>query len=885
MMTDTTHGMLDLFFATQTRCGRQLVDKLDARGRGIFGPWRDRRLSDAGPEWSFREVSPEMIDLHVSGKLLYRSERARLQTYGVSENGTSVWTAVDLDVTAGGKHSNQPQHFATTEEAVHAALRVRAGATQLGIQSWLEITKSGGIRVWVFFAEPVSSADAYAFGKLLVLRGGLHPSTEVFPNTLTPFASPVLLPYAGVAAVGRQIVLDPATKEPMPISEFIAGALAGRTPSERIAAIVDAAVGAGEVKRLAEGRMSTQGNCGPADDADAARRWRAILAGCARLRSIVERAEAGQPLDYFDWAIRLLPHLKALGEWGHAEFHRLSAFDQRYSEAECEIKFDSLDGGPTRCDKMGCSLDPHADCGLPVKWSSPVYFASQATSRERTDWEDPIPLGDHKLPPFPLEVLPPALAGFVRDVAVCTQVPADMPAMLALAVVAAAGARRCLVRIGDTHSEPLNLYVCVVMEPGSRKSQTLDQVTAPLRAFEREEYAKMEPVITASRSEREIQETRLRNLRATSAKCNKPTDREALSAQIQEITENIAEVPVAPRLLADDVTPEKLASIMAQQAGVMAIFSAEGGIFGTLAGRYSDGKANLDLFLKAHAGEEYRCDRQNRPSEFVRNCCLTMGLTVQTDVIASMAEHASFRGRGLLGRFLYSIPEDLVGDRLYQNRRPNLAAADLYAAAIASILQLPEADPVDPVSRHTLTISGASLEIWAEYANEVERRQKKGADLYEIRDWASKLAGAAARIAGCLHLVAHAGGKSPWSIPISPENVAAAWAVAEYLVPHAQTAYGRMGAEATIAQARRLLAWITRCRSETFSQRSCQQALRSNRAPLDLTDALHLLCEHRYIRPLPATRTGEFGGRPKSTEYEVNPALRTRTTRGQEVSE
>lgn len=46
------------------------------------------------------------------------------------------------------------------------------------------------------------------------------------------------------------------------------------------------------------------------------------------------------------------------------------------------------------------------------------------------------------------------------------------------------------------------------------------------------------------------------------------------------------EVPVLPRLVADDVTPEAAASLLADHGGRLAIISAEGGIFDTMAGRY-----------------------------------------------------------------------------------------------------------------------------------------------------------------------------------------------------------------------------------------------------------------------------------------------------------
>ena len=61
-------------------------------------------------------------------------------------------------------------------------------------------------------------------------------------------------------------------------------------------------------------------------------------------------------------------------------------------------------------------------------------------------------------------------------------------------------------------------------------------------------------------------------------------------------------VPVRPRLVADDVTAEAAGSLLAEQDGRLAVLSAEGGIFTTIAGRYSTAP-NLKVFLKGHAGD------------------------------------------------------------------------------------------------------------------------------------------------------------------------------------------------------------------------------------------------------------------------------------------
>ena len=111
--------------------------------------------------------------------------------------------------------------------------------------------------------------------------------------------------------------------------------------------------------------------------------------------------------------------------------------------------------------------------------------------------------------------------------------------------------------------------------------------------------------------------------------------------------------PVHPvRLIVDDVTPEKLVSLMAANDGKMAVISAEGGLFDILAGLYNS-NVNIDPFLKAYTGDSIQIDRQGRPSETIDNPALTMLLMIQPSVLEKIIENGKFNGRGLTARFLY----------------------------------------------------------------------------------------------------------------------------------------------------------------------------------------------------------------------------------------
>jgi hypothetical protein len=109
--------------------------------------------------------------------------------------------------------------------------------------------------------------------------------------------------------------------------------------------------------------------------------------------------------------------------------------------------------------------------------------------------------------------------------------------------------------------------------------------------------------------------------------------------------------------------------MLAEQGGRLAVLSAEGGIFSILAGRYS-GAPNMDIFLKGHAGDMARVDRQSRDAAYIDRPALTLGLAVQPEVLRAIAAMPGFRGLGLLARILYSVPENTVGWRKPETAEP-----------------------------------------------------------------------------------------------------------------------------------------------------------------------------------------------------------------------
>jgi hypothetical protein len=414
----------------------------------------------------------------------------------------------------------------------------------------------------------------------------------------------------------------------------------------------------------------------------------------------------------------------------------------------------------------------------------------------------------------------------------------------------------------------LNLYITPVLGPGERKV-LLRQAAAPLEAAESSLCEDRAQEVERRRIQRAIGEQRAKQLQAEAAKEKIPAKREQLAVEAAQLLEEMPDDLFVPRLLLDDATPEATVRVLAEQGGVVAVVSEEAGsLFEMLAGRYSQNAApNLDAHLKAYDGGTIRVDRIGRPPLVVRNSALTILTTPQPAILDRIAAVPEFRGRGLIARICFVLPESRVGGRIYRNRPIDPRVANDYEDTIVRLAQLPIAPPEEVPLLH---LTGAALDVWADFANELELGQADCGSLMGIRDWASKHAGRAARLAGIFHMIRHRGG-TPWNHSISAEDVLAGWATAEWLKEHALVAFERMAASPESQLARRILAWIRRGQRAVFSVRDLFTDLRLKEGPDALSPGLQELAHRGFVRRQPDPPGKPQGGRRASPVFVVNP--------------
>jgi hypothetical protein len=491
------------------------------------------------------------------------------------------------------------------------------------------------------------------------------------------------------------------------------------------------------------------------------------------------------------------------------------------------------------------------------------------------DWPELVPLDAPNLPRLDLVHLPSWAGDYARAIAADTETPPELAAGMVLVACATAAARRLRVMVKPGYFEPCNLWAVVALPPGNRKSAVQSAATKPLLAWERDQATIMDPEIKRISSERKTLEARAKEKRDKAVKEKDNSKAAELAREAADIEAGLPRIPMLPQIWTSDATPERLGALLAEHGECMAWLSSEGGVFDLLQGRYSNGIPNLDLVLKAHSGDAERVDRGSRPPVFLKAPRLSIGLSPQPDVLRGLAAKPGFRGRGLLGRFLYLLPPSPLGYRALQSNPVPEGVRDAYAAGLRAMLDWePAIDEHDTERPNLLRLTPEAFGEWHAFAQAIEVKMRPGCEMEHFTDWAGKAPGAAARLAGVLHGIKHAHGK-PWEASVTVETMTAALEIMAVVSRHSLAALDMMGADPTIAAARLVWDWIERGRLDRFTVREAFNALRGTfpRVAM-LRDSLEALEERGYLEVSEPPRDGP--GRPPSAPVRV----RTEIARG-----
>lgn len=504
--------------------------------------------------------------------------------------------------------------------------------------------------------------------------------------------------------------------------------------------------------------------------------------------------------------------------------------------------------------------------------------AARAAIREAVDrqdsgdWDEPTRL----TPPAPPELDVKLLGGIgemAQAVAVSLQVPVDIPAWFGMAAASAAIGGRRTVSPKPDWSEPVTLYSMTVAAPGEKKSPSRSAMVAPLAEEEQRRKTEDRYAVARDQQERRIAEACVAEAEKKVITAKNAADRKKFRDNLDAVRnemEELGEPKVPTQMLADDTTPEAAAGVMAEQGERLAVISAEGGFLGNIAGRYSK-EPNLEIVLKSWSHEPHTVNRKNGPPLFLTRPSMTLALAVQPGMLTGLGDTAEvFESRGFTGRFVFSVPVSMVGQRTYDTERIPDDVRRRYADSLARMITA----IWDDSEVREMNLDEDAQGIFKAFWEEWERRHLVPGELTSVEGWSKKLPGQLLRLAAIMTLFDAAD-----CMTVSGETMANAVALVPYLLAHARLVVDLMSAEkqSKLGPARAVLDWLRKRHPEgalTAEDVKRGVAGQSWFEGVDsVKQALEVLERHGWVRWLPEPdRTGRRG-RPPAPRFVVHPRV------------
>jgi hypothetical protein len=558
---------------------------------------------------------------------------------------------------------------------------------------------------------------------------------------------------------------------------------------------------------------------------------------------------------YPDWlAVGMALHSAGddlLGDWD--SWSRQCS--EKYEEGACAAKWRSFtDGGGLTLgsllywaqeDSGWTPAGPRGSFGRSTAGGSAPPPRDKGGAAALFQWSKPLPLADAPgVPPFPLHVFPDGLQRFATDAAEAAACPVDYVAgpMLALAG-AAIGASRAL-QVKQGYSERAALYLAVAGLPGGGKTPALKAAAAPFHDTQARLHAEWRQAVEDAHAEAE-----------KAGKGARP------------------KLPQERLIFVDNVTVEVMGKLLEQTTRGLVMITDELTAWVARLNQYKRGQGDdRQFYLSAWAGQPVSVHRKNpdAPRVYVAHPFVAVVGGLPPDMVTRLCGERR-ADDGFLDRilFVYPDPPAATGESW---RCVGKEEAECWRLALLRLFGLEqEAGERGPRPRF-VHLTSCGRRAWEVFTTGQADDLNAGKVPDHLRGPWSKFRGYCARLSLVLHFLRCAAGEAA-DEDVDGQDVEQAAELVAYFQGHARRVYHALGADARLADARKVLQWLReRPDLKRFTRRDVHQGLRGSErfTAADGLDApLQLLERHGYVRKVEVPH--ERGpGRP-SDVYVRNP--------------
>ena len=375
--------------------------------------------------------------------------------------------------------------------------------------------------------------------------------------------------------------------------------------------------------------------------------------------------------------------------------------------------------------------------------------------------------------PFPVDVLPKTIQSALAEVNSYTQAPQALIASELLATISLACQGSFNVRRPNGPAIPCSIWTLTIAESGERKSAVSSIVAKPIEELQNECAKKAEDALLTYEIEYlawQVEQKAI--LDGIAKKIKKDESSDALKLKLKEHKLTEPKKPICVKFLYENTSPEALQQGLFENGKFAGIFSDE-------AGSVFDGQAmrNFSMMNTLWGGGTLTVDRRSSPSFVLQDARLTMSLMVQPSVIQKFYDKRGeeARGIGLLARFLISQPPSTQGFRYISNNVTSWDYLNVFHDRIRALLKQSISDDGGHyLVGQVLELSPDAANYWTNKYNAIEARILFGGELFNVKDYASKIAENILRISALLHVIEGYDG------PISEDTVSRACVISKW---------------------------------------------------------------------------------------------------------
>lgn len=385
---------------------------------------------------------------------------------------------------------------------------------------------------------------------------------------------------------------------------------------------------------------------------------------------------------------------------------------------------------------------------------------------------------EEKIPPFPLEHLPPAVRAMAEAIARTERTPETLAGCCILGFLSASIGAGLQITSGPNRVTRANLYIMASAESGSGKSETYRHAAKP---FSDHEWKMAErwraEILPGLQAEADMLESEMARLKKEASKGKLGLEREEIRNELQAKKKALADVNEKlnpPRLSCEDVTSEKLAVMLAHNQEQLASLSPDAGsIVNNLLGRYSKlDRTDEGIYLKAFSGDNCRVDRQGREPVLLQRPCLAALWLVQPDKVETLLAKTELTDGGMTPRLLVCHTRAMPRPIVDGVAGIPAATADAWAALVGSLIEIfrMAGEPV------TIEPAPDARRMLDAHHNQIVKRRL--AELRDVTTYAARWNEQAWRMAVCLHAGLH--GEDAGARMLSADTAASAIALADW---------------------------------------------------------------------------------------------------------